>query len=582
MLLAATPSRCLRSKGRASRAALRSRRSGGGADRIRDSHAGVLASPAIAPPRPPSGGSGGESDFAQTRRTGGAASHELAHRPDSRDATGAAPALDLLATTAAGPAAVRGGALRVGGYLAGALVSAVSAALLFRHLGVQDTGRYVTAMSLVAIVGALSDLGLTAIGVREIATRPAEERWPLARDLLGLRITLTVIGASAMTAIAWAAYSSTLAAGVALAGVGLLLQATQDNFALPLVVGLRLGWVSALDLARQLLTTLTTVLLVIVGARLLPFLGISIPVGLIVLVATVPLVRSTRSLIPTFSLRRWRTFTRAMLPYAAAVAASALYFRMSILLVSAFSSATQLGYFSASFRIIEVLTLVPGLLASSAFPIFARAARDDHERLGYALGRVYEVSVIVGAWVAVSIAVGAPLAIKIIGGADFRAAVPVLAIQGVGLGAMFVSVVWGNGLLSLGLYRQILVISVSALVLNGALVAALIPLDGSRGAAIGTAVAEIVAAIVQAFAVVRGRPRLRPSVRILPRVAVAAAVALIPLALTGIGLPTIVLLTLSTLLFGVVLLLVRAFPPELMDIVPRFGRLGGSVSGRRS
>ncbi len=470
----------------------------------------------------------------------------------------------------------------MGGYFAGALVSAVSAALLFRHLGVVDTGRYVTAMSLVAIVGAVSDLGLTAVGVREIATRPPDQRWHLARDLLGLRITLTVIGTTAMTAIAWAAYSSTLAAGVALAGTGLLLQAMQDNFALPLVVGLRLGWVSALDFARQLLTTLTMVALVIIGARLLPFLGVSIPVGMIVLVATALLVRGTRSLIPTFSLRRWREFAGVMLPYAAAVAASALYFRVSILLVSALSSAAQLGYFSASFRIIEVLTIVPGLLASSAFPIFARAARDDHERLGYALGRVHEVSLIVGAWVAVSIAIGAPLAIKIIGGADFKPAVPVLAIQGVGLGAMFVSVVWGTGLLSLGLYRQILVISVGALVLNAALVAVLIPLDGSRGAAIGTATAEIVAAIAQALAVARGRPQLRAPARILPRVALASAVALTPLALTGIGVPTIALLVLSSALFGLALLLLHALPRELLDLLPATGVLARRDSRDRA
>jgi O-antigen/teichoic acid export membrane protein len=475
-------------------------------------------------------------------------------------------------------AAARGGALRVGGYIVGALVSAVSATLLFRHLGVVDTGHYVLATSLVAIVGAFSDLGLTAVGVREISTRPVREGWALARDLLGLRITLTALGGLAVTAVAWSAYSPTLAAGVALAGAGLLLQATQDNFALPLVVGLRYGVVSALELARQVLTTLVIVLLVLVGARLLPFLAVSIPVGVVLLVATAALVRGTRSLRPSFSLSRWRSFAGAMLPYAAAVAASALYFRVSILLVSALSTERQSGYFSASFRIIEVLTAVPGLLASSAFPIFARAARDDHVRLGYALARVFEVSLIVGAWVSVSVAIGAPLAIGLIGGAAFKPAVSVLAIQGVGLGAMFVSVVWGNGLLSLGVYRLILAINLAALAFNAAIVSVLIPLDGSRGAAIGTAVAEIVAAVAQAAAVCWRRPALRPSLRIVPRVALAAAAGITPLALSP--LPTVAKLALSTVLFGTVALLAGAFPPELRDLLPRRMAPGIEENGR--
>jgi O-antigen/teichoic acid export membrane protein len=483
---------------------------------------------------------------------------------------------DVLSTTAAGAAAVRGGALRVGGYIVGALVSVLSAALLFRHLGRIGTGRYVTALSLVTIVAAFSDLGLTAVGVRELARSPVGERWALARDLLGLRTTLTLLGGLAVTAIAWGAYSPLLAAGVALACVGLLLQATQDNFALPLLLDLRLGAVSALDLARQLLTTAFIVALVLLGAGIVPLLAVSIPVGVLVLVATVRLVRGMRSLTPTFSWRRWRRFTRAMLPYSVAIAAGALYFRVSILLVSALASEVQLGYFSASFRIIEVLTVVPALLATSAFPIFARAARDDHDRLGYALGRVFEVALLVGAWVAVSIAVGAPLAISIVGGAQFGPAAPVLALQGVGLGAMFVSAVWANGLLSLGLYRQILLINVGALICNGALVAALIPVDGSRGAAIATASVEILASLVQALVVVRGRPRLRPSLRIVPGIALAAALGLLPLALGGLGVPTIARLLLSTALFGTTVALTRAFPAELLDLIPRrFARTQG-------
>jgi O-antigen/teichoic acid export membrane protein len=301
-----------------------------------------------------------------------------------------------------------------------------------------------------------------------------------------------------------------------------------------------------------------------------PFLAIPIPVGVVLVVATVVLVRGVRNLSPRFSWTRWREFMRGMLPYSAAVAASAIYFRVSILLVSALSSAAQLGYFSASFRIIEVLTVVPALLASSAFPIFARAARDDHDRLGYALGQVFEVSVIAGAWVAVSIAVGAPLAIAIVGGQEFKPAVPVLAIQGIALGAMFVSLVWAYALLSLGRYRAILSISVSALFLTALLVAPLVLADGARGAAIGIAVAEFAAAVAQCLAVVRTNPVLRPSLRVVPRVAVAAALGLIPLAFTSV--PTIARLLISTALFGAFLLITRAFPPELIDLVPWIGR----------
>ena len=97
--------------------------------------------------------------------------------------------------------ALRGGVLRIGGYFIGILVATFSSALFFRHLGVLKTGEYVTALSLVAIVAGVSDLGLTAVGIREISTRPPSERWSLASDLLGLKLTLTAIGGVIVTTI---------------------------------------------------------------------------------------------------------------------------------------------------------------------------------------------------------------------------------------------------------------------------------------------------------------------------------------------------------------------------------------------
>jgi O-antigen/teichoic acid export membrane protein len=454
----------------------------------------------------------------------------------------------------------------MGGYFVGILASTVSSAMLFRHLGVVVAGQYVTALSLVAIVTAFSDLGLTAVGIREISTRPEEERWGLAKDLLGLKLTLTLLGGVAITLIAWAAYSADLAEGVALAVVGLGFSTTQDNYAIALIVNLRLGWVAAMDLMRNLMTAAFTVALVLLGAHLVAFLGISIPVCIAVTLVTAVLVRHGRSLAPSFSLKRWRVFVSSVLPYSAAVAASVLYYRVAILLVSAIASGSQLGYFSVSYRVIEVLTVVPGLLVSSAFPILARSARDDVARFDYALRKVFEISLIAGAWVAVSIAIAAPIAISIIGGPTFHDADDVLAVLGIGLGAVFVNVVWSYGLLSLGLFRLILAINATALVVNIAIVAPLAAVDGARGAAIGTGVTEVMVAIVQAWALAKhGRP-LRQSLPIVPKVALAAGAALSPLALSGV--PTLAKLAISTVIFAAVVLVTKAMPTEVLDLIP--------------
>jgi O-antigen/teichoic acid export membrane protein len=238
--------------------------------------------------------------------------------------------------------------------------------------------------------------------------------------------------------------------------------------------------------------------------------------------------------------------------------------------VSALASSQQLGYYSASFRIIEVAAPVSGLLVGAAFPIFARAAREDHERLGYALGRVFEVALIVGAGIAVCTIVGASLAIRIIGGSNFEPAAPVLAWQGVALGAGFVSAVWSNGLLGLGLFRQILRLNLAALIAGTAIIAGLVLADGARGAAIGTVIAEVAAASASAMLVVRGRPALAPSLRVVPRVALAAGLGLIPLAFAGW--PDIARLAMTTVLYLGTLVITRALPSELGALIPAWAQ----------
>src|SRR5580704_15825761 len=82
----------------------------------------------------------------------------------------------VLSTSAAGPAAARGAVLRMGSFIAGSLFSVTAAALLFRHLGLVETGRYTIAVSLAALVSGLTDMGLTGIGLRELSVLRAERR----------------------------------------------------------------------------------------------------------------------------------------------------------------------------------------------------------------------------------------------------------------------------------------------------------------------------------------------------------------------------------------------------------------------
>jgi O-antigen/teichoic acid export membrane protein len=470
---------------------------------------------------------------------------------------------DLLGTTAAGGAAIRGGAVRVVGYGVGVLLAVASSAVLFRHLGVQDAGSYVLVLSVVTLFGTVTDAGLAGIGVRELAAHGGFDRDHLLRSLLGLRLLLTGIGvllACGFTLVV--GYDRVLVLGTAIAGVGLILTTQQNALATVLVVELRLGWVTIADGLRQLVTAIGIVVLVVLGAELLPFFAVTGVAALAALLLTLWLVRDVPrrpSIVPEI----WTRLIRDTIPFALATVVGAVYFRLGILLVEGFSGPQQTGYFGASFRVVEVLVVVPQLALGAVFPILSRAASNDLDRLTYAVQKSFDASVLLGAFVAIALGLGAPFAIEVVAGPDFAPAADVLRLHAVALLASFAAAVFGYTLLSLRRHAAVLAMNAGAL---GAMAIAgtlLTRSNGAEGAAAATILSELVLGVVGAIMLRRTGALSAPlSLRVIPRLAVAGAVAVaIPVALSLPALPAAVI---GTAVFGALALALRAVPDEVL------------------
>jgi O-antigen/teichoic acid export membrane protein len=473
---------------------------------------------------------------------------------------------DLLDSRAAGPAALRGSALRTGAYMLGILLSLVSAPLLVRHLGVSEFGRYVTIVSLVTIVSGFTEGGLNTVLLREFATLGGDARREMVRSAIGIRIVLTLAGvALAVLFAAVAGYGSTLVLGTVLAGAGLVLQLIQSLLSVTLQAQLRFGWASAAELVRQVVNVGLLVALVLAGAGILPLLAVAIPASAVSLAFTLTLVRRYVSVRPSFHLGRWWRLLRETVPWAVISAVNIVYFRIAIVLMSVVASAVQTGYFATSFRITEVLVGIPGLVIGAAFPILARAERDDQGRFDYASGRIFELALLAGTWLVVCLEVGAGFAIHVLAANKADPAIAVLRIQGAAVLGTFVAVACGFPLLTLRRYRAVLLSNLLALAISAVLTLALAPSLGARGAALAALVAEIGLAVSQAVMLKRASPSVGLSLRAVAAAAFAGGVAV----LAGVALPVhpLIGIVIASIVYFALLRLLGRFPPEVREIL---------------
>ncbi len=472
-----------------------------------------------------------------------------------------------------GGAAIRGGAIRVAGYAAGVVVSLGSATILVRHLGISSFGRYVTVTSLIALVAGVTEAGISVYGIREWGARSDPDRRRLFANLLTMRLILTTVGLTCAVCFGLVVgYREVLVLGTIVAGVGLLVQVIADVLSISLQARLRLGSLTAVELTRRALMLVIIGALAVLDASLLPFFAASTIAAAVALALIARIVRSSIEIRLAFDRQIWRELFAETLPYAIALSIAAIYFYVTMIIMSLIATARQTGLFGTSFRVTQVAITIPGLLLTAVFPLITRTLRGevqgemDAKARGEMVGKVFTVGIICGVWMSLAIFLSAPFLIRVIGGSQARDAVPVLRIQSIVLIVSFLSTSNAFHLVSLRRYRPLVVSSACALALNILLAVVLVAALGARGGAVADVVTEFLLGLGLTAVVMHAVPQNQINASFVPPVllacALSASVALLPVGSVAQAIG-------ATIIYFGVLLLTGTIPDEVLSAARR-------------
>ena len=477
---------------------------------------------------------------------------------------------DILDSPDAARIVIRGSALRSIVYLLAVLANVLALPFLFRHLGVQDSGRYVTVLTVTTLVGAIVETGFGAISVREYARRGPDTRPELMSDLIAVRgAALLLSGFVALAFLAATGYPAIIVVGAAIGILGVFFEALSSTYSVSLTSSLRLGWMASLQILRQTVAVVLTLALIVLDAPLVYFFAILVAAGAAQAGGALYATRGTIPHRPSLEWRRSTTLMRTSAAFIAAMALTVIYFRAPMILMPVLSTETETGYLGIPFRLLEIVTLISVLVLSSAFPIIARAAGSDQARHHYALLRMSEVSLIIGLYVALVAFVGSPLIVALLGGPDFEPASALLRILAVSLAAKFVIAAWAFSLLSLDRNVAVLRANVLATVFAIVLTLALVPVLDATGGALAIVISDVALMLGYAWALHRSPdPVDLPWARfgaLIGISAVAATVCLLPVPVPG-------QLVIATVVYGIVLWRGGLIPTEISHVLPGRGR----------
>ena len=402
-------------------------------------------------------------------------------------------------------------------------IGLASVTITTHYLGASGYGKVALAFAFMQMLGVLADVGLLTVVVREISREPASTDRLVGNALL-LRLVLSlvtlVLAALASLVLPW---DREVRVAVLIAGVPFVLGLVNSALVAVLQARLRMGRAAIADVLGRAAAFAALVVVVVLDLGFYWVVGTAAVGAAVTLVITWSIVRREANPSPRAERPVWRSLIVTALPVGAALAVSEIYFRLDTLLVSAFRDYDEVGLYSLSYRIVELIAILPAIVMTSVFPLLSSYLHENRERAERMVDAAGDLFVAIGVPIAAGGLVVAPELVRTIGGDEFAAAADPLRLLLFAVALAFVSGLFGHTLIAGGRQTSALRLGLAALAFNLVLNVALIPAYGIEAAA-AVAVGSEALLVTGGLLLVRRELGLSPRFGLLWRVLVAAAV----------------------------------------------------------
>jgi O-antigen/teichoic acid export membrane protein len=374
-------------------------------------------------------------------------------------------------------------------------LSLVSIGLVARYLSPTLFGMYLFVVSFASLFEVVTDMGVNAILVREVARRRDRVRQLAGAALLPkllsavATVALAVIGINVFEAIAGCSWI--LKWGVYLQIVAVSADAFTDIFISIVRAHQRMEFEALIKVFNRLLALSLVVAVVCLDVGFLGLfkatLAANITTSVIAFLFSLklfgaPITRSGLSLTSHL--------VRESLPLGVGQILNRGYNRTNVIVIQATRTPAEVGFYGGAARLIEQLYILPISLVSAVFPVISELSQDAGPRLSRAFEKTLKLlSLVAFPLTGGFVALAAPL-VALVFGPKFAAVALPLQVLALGIFANFGNMQFQYFLSALGqqaVFRRNMLFCFLA---NLVLAAVLIPTWGYVGACAGTIVAS--------------------------------------------------------------------------------------------
>jgi len=457
------------------------------------------------------------------------------------------------------------------GQLISRLLSFALIVFIAKYLGDVGLGRYSFALSFCGLLVVFSELGLRELMIREVARHREKAKKYLSNVIL-IKFLLSVgtIGLI-IGVISLMNYPEETTFAVYIIGLSVVLNSMARLINSLFNAFERMELESVTVILERLVSSGFGILALILGYGLrevvLALLAGSVINVLMSFFLTVKII--VKPTIET-DWEFWKKLVKAAFPFGLVYIFVVIYFQVDTVMLSFLKGDAPVGWYNAAYKLIFALQIFPVAFVNALFPIISRYYVSSKDSLKIALEKAFKYLIIIGFPIAVGVTILAEKIILLIYGEGFIPSIITLRILIWVAVLMFITYLFGNVFGSID--RQVVIAKVSGInaVLNIVLNLILIPRYSTIGAAIATLATETVGFVLYFLFIAKYLQKISLP-RYLWRPVVSGA-------LMGIfvyffkNIKLFFLVTIATVLYFVILLMLKVFPEEDLALFKRIVR----------
>lgn len=448
-------------------------------------------------------------------------------------------------------------------YLLGFFITMYTA----RYLGADGFGILSLALAFTGISVVFTDLGLGTLTTREVARdKTLTDKYVGNVGVIKLLLAFLTFGLTVLYC-KLAGYSPQICNVIYLITVSIILNAFSGVFYAIFQAHEKLEYQSVSGVLNTIAMFVGTVLAIYYHLNVVGFAFLYIISNAICLVYTL-IVYNWKLSLPKIDidLNFWKVTMITALPLSLVSIFSVIAFRIDTVMLSLIKGTIAVGWYSASYRLMEVLLFLPGVFTTAIFPVFSSFYVSSRDSLKFSYQKSIKYLTIISLPIAVGTTFLSNEIIMLIYSNSFAPSIIILQILIWTIPITFLNYIFGSILPAMDKQTVLLKITFISMVSNVVLNLIFIPRFSYLGAAVVTVLTEMLIAGLSFYSISKSFHKV-PLHKIIIKPSIACAV--MALFLISVKLNLFVMILSGATIYFIVLFALKTFDEQDLEIFKR-------------